>query len=267
MHPRQSCRARHLDWRPDKPDQRDKVFAHHFPLAVASLPPKVDLRPKCPPIWDQGDLGCCTGFGNAAVLAFIHEDQEFSQLFIYYFERVIEGTVRQDNGAEIRDGQKVLNKYGAPPVALWPYNIRSFKTKPSKKAIQAALAFKTSNYYRLTTGDEFRQCLADGFPIVFGFTCYEHLESRAAASTGLLPVPGPKEKTVGGHCVVLVGYGVASDFVSADACAQGGMQPSDPVYLVRNSWGTDWGISGYFLMAAGYVENDNLSTDFWTVRA
>lgn len=37
--------------------------------------------------------------------------------------------------------------------------------------------------------------------------------------------------------------------------------------LVRNSWGVDWGIEGYFTMPYDYISNDNLADDFWTIRA
>lgn len=37
--------------------------------------------------------------------------------------------------------------------------------------------------------------------------------------------------------------------------------------LVRNSWGADWGIEGYFTMPYDYLSNDNLADDFWTLRA
>jgi C1A family cysteine protease len=64
-------------------------------------------------VYDQGQLGSCTGNGIAGAIEFDQRKQgtrEFtpSRLFIYYNERVIEGTVTQDAGAQIRDGIKAV---------------------------------------------------------------------------------------------------------------------------------------------------------------
>jgi C1A family cysteine protease len=73
-----------------------------------------------PPVYDQGELGSCTANAIAAIL----EHQEMresegaitpSRLFIYYGERAIEGTIKEDSGAQIRDGIKVVAGEGAPP--------------------------------------------------------------------------------------------------------------------------------------------------------
>jgi C1A family cysteine protease len=55
---------------------------------------------------------------------------------------------------------------------------------------------------------------------------------------------------MGGHAVLAVGY---SD--------------RDQRFIVRNSWGKDWGRAGYFTMPYAYLANRNLSDDFWTGRA
>src|SRR5262249_61934311 len=66
--------------------------------------------------------------------------------------------------------------------------------------------------------------LAEGYPFVFGFTVYTKFESQEMARTGVLSMPGPDEDVVGGHAVLAVGYDDASE-----------------TFIVRNSWGADWG--------------------------
>jgi len=99
------------------------------------------------------------------------------------------------------------------------------------------------------TPSQLKGCLASGYPIVFGFTVYESFESDAVAKTGQVPMPKPNEKTLGGHAVLAVGY-----------------DESVQRFIVRNSWGKNWGIKGYFTMPYGYLTDSNLSDDFWTIR-
>src|SRR5438034_10206867 len=117
----------HYGWIPDLPDQRD--FLYSAPLKVqAALPPSIDLRPVCPPIYDQGQLGSCTANAIAAALEFdLMKDKLYqtftpSRLYIYFNQRVIEGTISCDNGAGLRDGMKVVAQ-GICSEDQWPYDI------------------------------------------------------------------------------------------------------------------------------------------------
>src|SRR3989440_2703094 len=107
-------------WIPDLPDQRDHLYAAPPPV-VSALPPSSDLRPHCPPVYDQGQLGSCTANAIGAAIQFDRMKQNLSpnfvpsRLFIYYNERVMEGTVSTDSGAQIRDGIKSVAKQGACP--------------------------------------------------------------------------------------------------------------------------------------------------------
>ena len=95
-----------------------------------------------------------------------------------------------------------------------------------------------------------RECLAEGYPFVFGFSVYEAFESEEVAKTGRLNLPQRGEKQLGGHAVMAVGY-----------------DDGEQRALIRNSWGTDWGMKGYFTIPYDYISNDNLADDFWTLRA
>src|SRR5271163_2558726 len=129
----------HYGWVPDLPDQRDFLYA--APVEnMAALPPSKDLRPECPKtVYDQLTLGSCTANAIAGALEFEQIKQSLtifipSRLFIYYNERVMEGTVGTDSGAQIRDGIKSVGTIGSPPETDWPYNIEEFAAKPPTKA-------------------------------------------------------------------------------------------------------------------------------------
>ena len=242
-------------WIPDLPDARDHMYAAP-PRVLADLPPQVDLRPHCPPVLDQGELGSCTA--NAIANAHLFDQQQQnargaflpSRLFIYYNERVMEGTVRFDAGAMIRDGIKSIAQQGACAEKRWPYTIAKFTHKPSKPCYTAALKHQAVSYQRLVpTLPQLQGCLASGFPFVFGFTVYESFESAEVARTGTVPMPRPHEPTLGGHAVLAVGYDDATQR-----------------FLVMNSWGTGWGMQGYFTLPYAYLTAGHLADDFWTVR-
>jgi C1A family cysteine protease len=121
-------------WIPDLPDHRDHLYAAPPPRLTA-LPPSTDLRPQCPPVYDQGQLGSCTANAIAGAIEFDQMKQGQtpfvpSRLFIYYNERDIEGTVGSDSGAQIRDGIKSVAQQGVCPEPEWPYDITKFTEKP-----------------------------------------------------------------------------------------------------------------------------------------
>ena len=245
-------------WKPQKPDIRDLKYGDAKPPSevVAVLPPKVDLRSKLPSCWDQSTIGSCTAHGISAALVFDeqYEHEAFimpSRLFIYYNEREMEGTVEEDNGAEIRDGIKSVAAQGFADEKLWPYDVTKFKLKPSEEAYACGVQHKALTYMALdnTKLDELRGCLAAGFPFVFGFTVYDSFEGSFVARSGILSMPKPHENMVGGHCVIAVGY---------DDHAK--------MFLVRNSWGTKWGQQGHFWMPYEYITSSDLANDFWTIR-
>jgi C1A family cysteine protease len=240
-------------WKRDKFDPRDVAYRPRR-KRTGTL---VDLRPQCPkPIYNQKALGSCTG--NA--VGFGYHFEEFKQgvkdpfmpsrLFIYYNERVLDGTVGEDAGSEIRTGIKTIAKDGVCPETMWPYVISKFKNKPTPACYKEALKHRAITYMRVAQDlKNLKACLSEGYPIVFGFNVFESFESPEVAKTGMVPMPLPKEKNIGGHAVVIVGF-----------------DDERQVFIVRNSWGEDWGDQGYFYMPYAYIIDNKLCDDFWTIR-
>ena len=242
-------------WIRDIPDQRDHLYAAPVEY-LAALPPNADLRGQCPAVYDQGQLGSCTANGIAGAIQFERMKQSLkpdfvpSRLFIYYNERVIEHTVNSDSGAMIRDGIKTVVKKGDCPESQWPYDPAQFAKKPPQGCYAQALKYKAVQYQRLVQNTaQMKGCLASGFPFVFGFTVYESFESSQVAQTGAVPMPAAGEQVVGGHCMLAVGY-----------------DDQKQCFIVRNSWGSAWGLQGYCTMPYAYLADSNLSSDFWTIR-
>jgi C1A family cysteine protease len=241
-------------WRADHPDMRDFLLAVE---PAKALPRRKSLRGKMPPAYDQGQLGSCTANSIGAILEFNELKQGEadaatpSRLFIYYNERAMEGTIPEDSGAEIRDGIKSVAQLGAPPEKAWPYVIGKFARKPPAKAYRAALKHQAIRYARVAqTEMGIQNVLAAGYPISFGFTVYESFESDVG-SDGIVPMPEPDERTLGGHAVVAVGY----------------RQIRRQLYFeCRNSWGPDWADDGYFWLPASYVTSHSLARDFWVIE-
>ncbi len=240
-------------WIPDLPDQRDKLYA-----AIAAPPPRLprstDLRPGCSPVEDQGRLGSCTANALAGSLEFLEikaarPATDLSRLFIYYNERSIERSIATDSGAMLRDGIKTLARQGVCAETEWPYVISKFAVRPPPSCYRDGLNHQITSYQRIRNLPEMKMCLAEGYPFVFGFTVYESFESPAVARSGVLDLPMPNEKAIGGHAVLAVGY-----------------DDSTERFLVRNSWGKDWGMQGYFTIPYDYLDSRGLADDFWTIR-
>lgn len=236
----------------DVHDPRDRQFKVTH---ITNLPACVDYRPGMPAVYDQGDLGSCTGNAIAAAVQFDQLKQHLeswvpSRLYIYFNERLIEGTVNQDSGAQLRDGIKAIAGYGFCSEEVWPYDVSKFKVKPSVAAYSEARLHKALQYERVgQTANEIKQALAGGYPIVVGIVIFEAFESDEVAETGVVPMPNPLvDQDLGGHAVLIVGYDDAKQH-----------------WIMRNSWGPDWGDEGYFYLPYDYLTNEELATDMWIV--
>ncbi len=209
---------------------------------LSNIPPKVDLRPYCSPIEDQGQIGGCTA--NAAVGAMEYRLRKqgkpatsLSRLFVYFNARRMTGSENKDCGATIGEAMASLLAFGAPSEAEWPYDTGKVFTPPDNDLYQKAQEHVPDEYARIEGVDHVKGSLARGFPVVFGAGFPERFWKEARGA-GRAQSPTKEEVAAAfaaglGHAMLIVGY----DNNSNDL-------------IIRNSWGEAWGDKGYFYVSA-----------------
>ncbi len=247
---------RKYGYKPFKEDKRDYKLRTTNPTIYATLPPKVDLRSFVPEVLNQEDFNSCTANALSIAMRITRRiqnlpDMRTSRLFIYYNERLLEGDVDQDNGAELRDGAKVIASYGAPNEDIWQYVDTNLYLEPIKQAYETAVQNEAKTYLQVEqTLNEMKLCLHEGYPFVFGAILFPEFESDAVAANGMVPMPTGNEQPIGGHAITCVGY-----------------NDSKKVWIVLNSWGDQWGDHGYCYFPYDYLTNPNLCLELWTIRS
>jgi C1A family cysteine protease len=242
-----------LGWIPGNRQHFLSLPVYRSANALYRTAPSVDMRPLDTPVKDQGNLGSCTSFMATGMMQFVRKslglpDLSLSELFIYWNERVIEGTTGYDSGASIGDAFQVVASPGACPESDWPYDVTKFTVQPPAQCFtDAALDVATQELALDGSLDSIKQCLAEGSPVGFGFDVYDSFMD--IGPDGIMPVPDVNTESVqGGHAAMYVGYDDAKSS-----------------FIVRNSWGSSWGAAGYFYMPYQIVTN-GMATDFRTVK-
>lgn len=244
---------RKYGWRKDRLDSRDYKYLKLTPFA--ELPSKVDLSPQCGPVVQQNEIGSCTACSLASDYQFnlIKDNLKLfmpSRLFIYFWERFLEGTIKSDAGAELRSGIKALVKWGVCDEKIWNYSKANLFRRPSPVACKQATKNRITEYQRIPQDlQSLKTCLASGYPFVFGFSVYESFESDEVEKTGIMSMPKSNEQLEGGHAVLAIGFDDTTQTI-----------------LVRNSWSDSWGLKGNFLMSYAFISDPELAADFWTIR-
>jgi len=176
-------------------------------------------------------------------------DPQFSRLFGYAVTRRLEGTALSlDGGCYVRSVFKAMRRWGVCLESTWPYDISRFSEDPPAAAYTEASQYRALTFYACPSLNAIRQSIADGYPVIGGFACFESMLDDAVTKTGAIPMPDKYAQQVGGHCVYFDSYD--------DAAGALGFQ---------NSWGLGWGDFGFGTLPQAYVTS-GLATDFYTLR-
>jgi C1A family cysteine protease len=283
-----------MGWLPDLPDFRDYTIGQNvvsFKLKSlgqkksiksmlaktgatrkkrVDLPDTVNLSPWCSPVEDQGPIGSCTANAGVGLVEYFERRAfgkhiDASRLFLYKVTRNMLH-LTGDTGAYLRTTMAAMTIFGVPPAEYWPYDTENFDEEPPAFCYAFAQGYQAVQFYRLDTVgttpevllNRIKRFLSAGLPSMFGFTVYSSIWD--AAETGKIPFPGHGDRVDGGHAVMAVGYD--------DAMEISGTRRRSPettgAFLIRNSWGTDWGEQGYGWLPYDYVRY-GLAVDWWSL--
>ncbi|CAF1496624.1 unnamed protein product [Rotaria magnacalcarata] len=218
------------------------------PLQFANnhLPSRVDLRPHMTPVEDQADMSTCAANAFAGACEYIIKRQtgkhiNVSRLFIYYNGQMIDQRSLEvaDDGASKQNTVLGMRKFGICEEHLWPYDEELLNKEPSPDAYDAASRVTVVPLKLPRNLVAMKTCLANQVPFLIGIKLLPTATSEVKRNQGYISMPDPSSSTVastGTHAVLVVGYDDRTEH-----------------FLVRNSWGRDWGMNGYFYIPYQYL--------------
>lgn len=219
----------------------------------------VDLRSNFTKIKNQGQQGSCLSFTLTSIFEYMmkvskQEDYDLSEAFLYYNARNLDTdeSTSNDNGSRFHPSIESLSKYGIALEKYWPYNENVYDKRPSEEAYKDAETRKLIKALNVECSVKaIKSALSDGYPVAGSFILYPSFNQNGAYIQ--MPTKEEIESVNNGneedeqmerharHAMTIVGF---SDELQ--------------MFLVRNSWGDDWGDRGYCYMPYAYIENNEL---------
>ena len=237
--------------------EKEIDYKEKFIPDIKDLPDSVDLRRyMSPDIEHQGMIGSCVTNAITSAIEYISYRATgkffpMSRMFLYYTARIhAEGDIEiKDTGCNIIQALKSAKEIGVCLEETCPYDIEKVNEKPDTYAFVEAEKYKIDQFLKVTPNlDHMLACLAEGYPFVFGL----RIKDSFGKINGIISEPVEGESRTdnhANHAMLCVGY-----------------NKKKKVFIVRNSWGKDWGDGGYCYIPFSYMTNPEMIFDLVTIR-
>lgn len=221
----------------------------YVPLGTVGVT-SADLRGSFTSIKSQGQVGACASFAFTSVYEYILNkngkltESDLSERFLYYNTRKRMGDINVDSGSNMYDAGKALEEEGLCSEDLCPYvnDFEAQKEIPSAQAYADGLTRRVAETMNVNIKEQdIKSALVEGYPVIVSLHLHESFNN--IGSDGFVRKPDESDPVVGWHAMVIVGF---SD--------------KDKVFIVRNSWGTDFGDKGYCYIPFSYVLDTSLNS-------
>lgn len=209
-----------LGFIPDPEDERDILWRAAVAPQRISMPAKFKIS-SLGAVLNQGDKPHCTAYATAT----LKMHQEFKEHKKYYtFDADgLYAIAKTKDGIPDVDGTYLR-------VVLNEVQNTGFLAKSERYKLKDDTLFKIQKYVRLKSTQQIKEALYHVGPVVFGITLDEGIYSPDRYGV----IPEPNDKTIGGHAMAIVGWN------DTKKC-----QGSKGAFLVKNSWGKEYGAKGY----------------------
>ena len=214
------------------------------------VPRRVDWRKKgaVTEVKDQGDCGSCWAFSTTGAL----EGQYFvenGKLISLSEQNLVDcsddyGNMGCDGGRQEDAFDYIKDNGGIDTEESYPYEAKDGKCRFSLTDSSGATV---TGYTTISAKDEvaLKQAVATVGPIAVSIDASKNSFMQYSSGVYYEPLCSSSQRNLD-HAVLVVGYGTHN---------------GRDYWLVKNSWGEDWGMDGYIMMARNKDNNCGIATD------
>lgn len=189
-------------------------------LAPIPTPSMLDLRDKLKPVRNQGEDGCCVAFALAGMKEYQEMKQNFYSDYLSPWYIYLQRSNYPDAGMNPKNALEILKEKGISTEKNMPYMKAKSANEITPTILNEAKKFIIVDFAFISEINDLKLALNQKGPCIIALPCYNSTKTFWKKSN-------ESEKLMGGHCVLVVGF------------------RDDKGFILRNSWGEQWGENGY----------------------